>query len=243
MRGNAGLSDRRAREAEDLAIAHGFRDVILRLNFDRSVKHLLDGDLAAAEAAIRRYGFDAAEAGAVQHQISALRFLGYTLLYAGRFPEAATAVDRALELSESSGERWNRSELFGLRARAALELADLATADTLINRAAASLRDGDITAIQEVNSHLGAIRAAQGRDAEAESALRRGLQVVADTEYNLPKAEAALELATFLAERQRFDEARALCDEFGGLTERLGWKRLSVAFAETRRTISERQAT
>ena len=243
MRGNAALSEQRAREAEDLAIAHGFRDVILRLEFDRSVKLLLDGDLAAAEAAIRRYGSDAAETGATQHQISALRFLGYTLLYGGRFAESAGAVDQALELSESSGERWNRSELLGLRARAALELADLATADRLIDRAAASLRDGDITAIQEVNSHLGAIRAAQGRDEEAEHALRRGLQVVVDTEYHLPTADAALDLARFLAQRGRFDEARALCDEFSELTERLEWNRLSAAFAEIRRTISERQAT
>ena len=243
MRGNAAMSDRRAKEAEDLAVAHGFRDVILRLEFDRAAKHLFDGDLATAEAATRRYGFDAAEAGAVQHQISALRFLGYTLLYAGRFAESARAVDQALRLSQASGERWNRSELLGLRARAALELADLATADRLIDRAVATLRDGDITAVAEVHSHLGMIRAAQGRDAEAETALRHGLQIVDDTEYHLPRAEAALDLARFLAQRERFDEARDLCNQFGELSERLGLKRLANAFAETRRTISERQAT
>jgi len=56
-------------------------------------------------------------------------------------------------------------------------------------------------------------------------------------------AEAALDLATFLAERERFDEASALCDEFGELTEKLGWTRLAAAFTEARRTISEKQAT
>jgi tetratricopeptide (TPR) repeat protein len=241
MRGNSAMSERRAREAEELAVAHGLRDVILRLEFDRAVRNLFEGDLAAAETEVRRYGFDAAEAGAVQHQISALRFLGYTLLYAGRFAESAAAADQALELSEASGERWNRSELLGLRARAALELHDLATADRLIDRAVASLRGGDITAIAEVHSFLGVIRAAQGRDDEAEQALRYSLQVVGGTEYTLPIAEAALELANFLAGRDRFDEARALCDEFGQLTGRLGWKRLAAAFAETRRTISARQ--
>jgi tetratricopeptide (TPR) repeat protein len=243
MRGNSAVSDRRAREAEELAVAHGFRDVILRLEFDRAVRHLFDGDLAEAETSVRRYGFDAAEAGAVQHQISALRFLGYTLLYARRFAESAQAADQALALSEASGERWNRSELLGLRARAALELGDLATAERLIDRAVSTLRGGDITAIAEVHSGLGIIRAAQGRNDEAEVALRYGLQVVAGTDYTLPTAEAALDLATFLAERERFDEASVLCDEFGELTERLGWTRLAAAFTVARRTISERQAT
>src|SRR5712671_1768581 len=243
MRGNSAVSDRRAREAEELAVAHGFRDVILRLEFDRAVQHLFDGDLAAAETAVRRYGFDAAEAGAVQHQISALRFLGYTLLYARRFAESAEAADQALALSEASGERWNRSELLGLRARVALELGDLGTADRLIDRAVSTLRGGDITAIAEVHSSLGMIRAAQGRDDDAELALRHGLQVLAGTDYTLPRAEAALDLATFLAERARFDEASALCDEFGELTEKLGWTRLAAAFTEARRTISEKQAT
>jgi tetratricopeptide (TPR) repeat protein len=243
MRGNTALSERRTREAESLAIAHGFRDVLLRLQFDRGAKHIFDGDLAAAEAALRRYGFDAAEAGAVQHQISALRFLGYTLLYAGRFAESAQAVEQALELSEASGERWNRSELLGLRARAALDLGDLDIADSFIDGAVASVREGDITAIAEVNSHLGAIRAAQGRDDEAERALRHGLEVVAGTEYLLFRAESALELARFLAQRRRFDEASALCEEYGEITERLGWKRLADGFAATTHAISERKAT
>ena len=107
----------------------------------------------------------------------------------------------------------------------------------------ASLRDGDITAISEVHSTLGSIRATQGRDDEAEPALRRGLQAVAGTEYLLPRAESALELARFLARRRRFDEASALCDEYGRITERLGWTRLSAAYAAMRRTISERQTT
>jgi tetratricopeptide (TPR) repeat protein len=94
-----------------------------------------------------------------------------------------------------------------------------------------------------VHSILGLIRAAQGRIDEAEQALRHGLEVVSGTDYTLPTAEAALDLATFLAQRARFDEARAICEEFGELTRRLGWKRLAAAFAETGRTISERQTT
>ena len=89
----------------------------------------------SAEQACRDYLVLATEAGATQHQVSALRFLAYTLVDQGRHAEAAQVLDQALELSETSGERWNRSELLGLRARAALGLEDLAAANGFIDRA------------------------------------------------------------------------------------------------------------
>jgi tetratricopeptide (TPR) repeat protein len=243
MRGNAELSDRRVAEAEALATKHGFRDVILLLASNRSSQLLLQGDFADAEASFRQYRVDAAEAGAVQHQISALRFLGYTLLRVKRYAAAAQALDEALELSETSGERWNRSELLGLRARAALGLADLDMADRYIDRALASLRDEDITAVSEVHDHLGMIRAAQGLAPEAESALHHSLQVIASTEYELTKADAAFDLASFLAGQARFDEAKALCDEYVALTEQWGWNQWAAQIADIRRLIAAGQRT
>jgi ATP/maltotriose-dependent transcriptional regulator MalT len=123
------------------------------------------------------------------------------------------ALDRALDLSEMTGERWNRSELFGLRARAALQLGDIDAAEGYINNALSSLRDSDFTAIGEAYNHLGLIRAAQGRKAEAEAAQRRALEALAQTEYNWMKSEPALALAKLLVERGALDEARALLEE------------------------------
>jgi len=207
---------------------------MLRLAFDRGAKPRLEGDFVRAEQACRDYLVLATEAGATQHQISALRFLAYSLVDPQRHAEAIQALDHALELSETSGERWNRSELLGLRARAALELGDLASAYGFIERAVSSLRDGDITAISEVHDHLGLIRAAQGRSSEAESALRHSLEVVAGTEYNQTRATAALDLAQFLAGSGRLAEARLLCDEYAELTERFGWKAWATQIAEIR---------
>lgn len=243
MRGNVDRSARHAAEAEALATRYGFRNVTLRLAFDRGAKQLFAGDLAEAEGIFRLYELAARDAGAVQHIVSALRHLGYTLVYAGKYAEAAQALDQALELSETSGERWNRSELFGLRARAALELADLESADTLIERALSSLRDRDITGISEVFDHLGLIRAAQGRDAEAEAALRRSLQVVAGTEYSSMQISAGLDLAKFLAERSRLDEAKVLCDEYAELAEQRGWKVWRPEISAIRRLITVGQPT
>ena len=123
------------------------------------------------------------------------------------------ALDRALDLSEISGERWNRSELFGLRARAALQLGDIEAAEGYINSALSSLRDSDFTATGEAYNHLGLIREAQGRKAEAEASQRRALEALAQTEYNWMKSEPALALAKLLVERDALDEARALLDE------------------------------
>ena len=129
------------------------------------------------------------------------------------------ALDRALDLSEISGERWNRSELFGLRARAALELGDIDAAEGFANSALSSLRDSDFTAISEVYNHMGSIRDAQGRKAEAEAAQRRSIAAIAQTDYNWVKTEPILALVKLLAERGALDEATAV------LEERVRWVR------------------
>jgi class 3 adenylate cyclase/tetratricopeptide (TPR) repeat protein len=241
MRGNASLSARHAAEAEVLAARHGLRNVTLRLAFDRAAICMFAGDLPEAEVLMREYEAAAREAGAVQHSISALRHLGYALVYAHKYVEAADAVDQALDLSEASGERWNRSELLGLRARVSLELGDVEAAAGFIDRALASLRRQDITAISEVYNHLGLIRAAQSRDEDAEAALRRSLQVIARTEYNSSRVTSALDLARFLAQRGRFGEARALCDEYDELADKRGWKVFRPDIAEIRRLIAAGQ--
>jgi tetratricopeptide (TPR) repeat protein len=243
MRGNAIASARHAAEAEALATRYGFRNITLRLAFDNGTRRMLAGDLAAAEEIYRQYEAAAVESGAVQHQISALRFLGYLFWFARRYTEAAQALDKALELSEITGERWNRSELLGLRARAAFEMGDLESADRFIERAVHSLRDRDITGISEVHEHLGIIRAAQSRDAEAEPALRFSLEVVTGTEYAWPQIEAAINLARFLAERARLGEAAALTDEYSRLAEQRGWKVWDREISQIRGLISQGQPT
>ena len=241
MRGNAALSARHAAEAEALATRYGFRNVTLFLALDRGSKLLHSGDFTGAEAALRQYLAAATEAGAVQHQISALRYLSYTLLYAARYPEFAQSAAGAVTLSEAVGERWNRSELLGLRARAALENGDLSAANWYIDRAVTSLREEDLTAVSEVQNHLGLIRAAEGRDADAETALRRSLEVIADTEYNNLKIAVSLDLAKFLAQRGRFAEAQILYAEYARRTEQWGWHRWAAELEEIRRLIAAGQ--
>ncbi|TMD09448.1 MAG: hypothetical protein E6J01_01830 [Chloroflexi bacterium] len=209
-RGELAAADRYLAEAEAMAAKTGLRNIALQAHLPRGTKFLLVGDLRAAEQVFRAYLVAARDAGVVQQQVSALRFVSYALLWQNLPAPAAEALDQALVLSESSGERWNRAELFALRARAALDLGNIPSAENFMQRALAVLRDDDVTAVSEVYHHLGMIRAAQGRDTEAEASLRRSLEAVRGTDYHWPTSNSTLALAEFLAQRGRAAEAAAL---------------------------------
>ena len=214
MRGNVAAADPYLTEAEQIGVAYGLRDLARAALWQRSGWFTTSGDLVNAERSHRKFLAEAEEAGAVQHQVSALRHLATTLMYQHKDAEAAQCVERALQLSEASGERWNRSELYAMRARAGLELGDMAGAATWITSAMDSLRDYDVTAVSEVNQTLGVIRAAQGRTEEAEAALRRGLSVLEPTDYLWNQVDPALDLARFLARQGRAEEAKRLLDKY-----------------------------
>jgi class 3 adenylate cyclase/tetratricopeptide (TPR) repeat protein len=214
MRGNVAAADKHLTEAEKLAATFGLRQVALGTLMQRAGWFTTIGDLANGERAHRQFLAAAEEAGAVQHLVSALRHLAQDLTYLHRDAEAAQFLDRALELSEASGERWNRSELYAMRARSALELGDLDGADTWIGGALDSLREYDVTAVAEVYSALGLIRAAQGRSDEAEAALRRGADVLLTTEYLWNRVDPALDLGGFLAAHGQAVEASVLVETY-----------------------------
>lgn len=223
VRGNYQVAREHMAEAESLAAEYGLRNVALRVQFDRAGWQMWRGELAEGARLLREYERAAVDAGAPQHQLSALRFLGYTLVCAAKPAEAAAVLDEALALSESTGERWNRTEVLAMRAQAALDLGDVASADRFIGQALATLRDDDVTAESETNMHLGLVRAAQNREAEAEAALRRAVEVAAATPYANVAIPAALHLAIFLARRGRSEEARDLADRYIALKDARGF--------------------
>ena len=68
----------------------------------------------------------------------------------------------------------------------------------------------DMLSRSNVRMVLGLVRAAQGRDEEAELLLREALDIVAETDYRNAEPEPLAALAQFLRERGREDEASAL---------------------------------
>ena len=220
-------------EADTLANQLGLRNIALLLMSSYGLRLLKAGQFDASIRAYRELVAAAEDAGAVQQQVSALRFMSYSLQLQHRYEEMARVLDQAVELSESSGERWNRAEVLGLRARAALELGDVEMAERLIQGALEALRPEDVTGTSEVYDHLGMLRAAQGRDAEAESALHHSADVVIPTPFHWPRAIAMVDLAKFLAWRGRFEEARSVLDRVTG-----GWHMFDGEILETRNLIA-----
>ena len=212
MRGNEVAAENYLVEAETLSSMHGLRNIALGALMQRAGRFTIMGDILTGEQTHRRFLAAAEEAGAVQYQVAALRHLAVDLIYQQRDAEAAQCLDRALDLSEASGERWNRTELYAVRAQASLDLGDLDSADVFIARALESLRDYDVTAVSEVHQTLGSIRAAQGRDVEAESSLRRSVDILGPTGFKWNRGDPMLALARFLAERGRKVEAAQLID-------------------------------
>ena len=213
MRGNPSVSAAYIAEAEALAASLGLRDIALGALMQRAGYFMAIGDVAACERTEREFLAAAEEAGSVQLVVAANRHMARVLMYQDRHAEAIGYLDRALALSEASGERWNRTELYAARATAALRLGDGEAAEGFIGRALELLRDQDVTAVSEVSQSLGEIRAAQGRDSEAESALRRSLEALKETGFKWNQIDPSLALARFLAQHGQATEAARLVDE------------------------------
>lgn len=238
LTGDPQKADMYLAEADEFANKLGLRNIALKLMSAHALRLLQAGQFEAAVRAHQEVVAAAEDAGAVQEQVSGLRFMSYALQLQHNYEEMARVLDQAVELSESSGERWNRAEVLGLRGRAAVELGEIETAERFIRRALAVMQPEDVTGISEVHSYLGVLRAAQGRDAEAESALRHGVEVVMNTPYGWAIAVPMVDLARFLALRGRFEESTAVLDQVTG-----GWHMYDGEIAETRALIATAKQT
>jgi tetratricopeptide (TPR) repeat protein len=243
LRGNARLAEEHLARVEAVAASSGLRNIALETLVPRG--HLLfeSGDVAAAELTYKLAVNAAVDAGVVQHEIRALRWVAAVEMAQDRHLEAAQTLDRALLLVEASGERWNRSELFGMRARNALSLNDLELATRMSDLSFGALRDDDVTAVCEAFTHLALIRAAQGRHVEAEAAVRRSVEAVSHTEYNLNKIQPNLLLAEFLAQRGSLEEAAELLSYCDRWVRERQWHRWDPEINRVHTLINAKQLT
>ena len=77
----------------------------------------------------------------------------------------------------------------------------------------------DMMSRSNVRMVLGLVRAAQGRDEEAELLLREALAVLAETDFRNSEPEPLTALARFLRERGRDEEAAELEDRLAALLQ------------------------
>ena len=200
---------------------------------------ILGGQLGLAAEASRELMSRAADTQDAQRWLGAARMLAEILLEE-RDPGAADIVELAIAESVRVGERWNRSELFGLRAIAALQRGDVAVAEAAANDAIAMVFPGDISAESEGARVLGLVLAAQGRIDEADRELRRALDLVAATEFISGFGETALTRADFLIQQERVPEATQLLDDIDRKMERAGYAGVAERSRRLREAASAR---
>jgi class 3 adenylate cyclase/tetratricopeptide (TPR) repeat protein len=189
-------------EASLVATARFSRFFIARLAWMR-------GDVEEAVAQVQPLVGESDDAGDGQVRMATRRLLVDTRIVAGRLPEAAAVIDEALELSVKLGERWHRTELLAYRARLETEVGNLSAAEADIEASRATLRDRDRAGRATFQESLALLRAAQGRDAEADAAFEAAVEAYETTDYwswTMP----ALSWAATLVARGRTEEARSL---------------------------------
>jgi tetratricopeptide (TPR) repeat protein len=202
-------------------------------------RHVLSGQLGLAAEAAHELMSRAADTQDAQRWLGASRLLAEVLLEQ-HDPEAAAVIDAALAESVRVGERWNRSELFGMRALAALQRGDLAVAEAAANDAVAMAFPGDVTAEAEAASALARVRAVQGRHDEADRELRRAFELVNGTEFVTAFSEIAFARADFLIQRGRVQESTELLDDIDRRNARSGYEQISARSRRLREAASAR---
>jgi class 3 adenylate cyclase len=160
------------------------------------------------------------------------RTLSECLTRSGALVEADAVLDDALKRSEKSGELWNRCELFAKRAVIAVRSGDLVAAERYVRRSLETALPGDVSGAVESNWALAELRAAQGRNDEADAAYSRIMALSAD--YYDVLEEVDLSFARFLISRGRGREAVPVLDRIEGWLDASGYSTGRAEIAELR---------
>ena len=221
--GEATPGEQHLAESERLSEQLGLREVAAQCINLRGRIAMLHGDLAGWQESNHRLLAAAEEMGNVAAVMQALRWLGDGKLRQGLPDEADPALARAIALSEAGGDRWHRTELLAMRARTALALGRLEDAERHAASAQGMLRADDLTAVAETAWAVAELRAAQGRDEEAEASFEAALELISATGYKPIITDIRLAYAQFLAGRGRGAEAGVMADEREAWLEARGY--------------------
>jgi len=161
------------------------------------------------------------------------RTLAEGLTRAGGLVEADAVLEDALKRSEESGELWNRCELFAKRGVVAVRSGDLEAAERYVRRSLETALPGDVSGAVESSWALAELRAAQGRDDEAEAAYGRIMALSAD--YYDVLEEVDFSFVRFLISRGRGGEAATPLDRIEAWLDATGYSSGRNEIAELRR--------
>jgi class 3 adenylate cyclase/tetratricopeptide (TPR) repeat protein len=167
------------------------------------------GEIDAAETLFEEVRATSTELGVEPAIASALAKLGWIARLRGDHKRAEKLLREAVRMTSARGDR---GILPDLQAELATTLADVGKVDEaerLAREARANALPSDPGCVVAATTALGAVRAAQGRDVEAEELYQSALALAQESDMKVLEIEPLERLTTFLRERGRPDDAAA----------------------------------
>jgi tetratricopeptide (TPR) repeat protein len=135
---------------------------------------------------------------------------GWVSFVDGDLERAERAFRHAVRVLTANEDHGHLCEAQRALAEVLLETERVDEAERYALAARALVSGHDLTSTASTTRTLGLVRAAQGRDAEAEELLRESLSLFEGTDFRLLEIEALVPLVRFLRSRERCDEAETL---------------------------------
>jgi tetratricopeptide (TPR) repeat protein len=148
-----------------------------------------------------------AEAGAARNQARTFNHLAELLLRRGEVGRAEKLAREAIRILKPLGDRSYLCESQRILAEVLVEQGRLEEAERIALEARETVGPQDATSRATTRTALGVVRAAQGRDREAETLLREAVDIISETGALGVVPGIIGRLASFLRERGRDDDA------------------------------------
>jgi class 3 adenylate cyclase/tetratricopeptide (TPR) repeat protein len=194
-------------EARDLAEESGAVASRGRVFLTWSRIYLLRGDLEQAEEAAQEAERLFTEAGAVWAAARALNDGAWAAWWSGDLAKGEKRFRESIRLLKPLGDRAALCESQRGLAELLLERGRLEEAERFALDARETVGPQDLTSRATTAASLAMVRAAQGRDDEAEELFREAIDTVAETDFRAILYETLKPFAQFLRTRGRDDEA------------------------------------
>src|SRR5580765_1122888 len=204
-------------EARDLAEESGAINARGRVFQSWAKLYILQGELEQAEEAFLEAERLFSEAGAVWAVARALNMGGWVAWERGDLTKSEKRFRESIRLLKPIGDRATLCESQRGLAELLLVRGRIEEAERFALDARETVGPLDVTSLATTAGSLAQVRAAQGRDAEAEALFHEALAAISDTEFRNIEHEVLGPFAQFLRAREREDEAERLDERLAEL--------------------------
>jgi tetratricopeptide (TPR) repeat protein len=207
---DVGTARAKLAHARELAEESGAINARGRVYLSWTKIYLLSGELEQAEEAFAEAERLFSEAGAVWAVARALNIGAWVAWERGDLAKAEKRFRESIRLLKPLGDRATLCESQRGLAELLLVRGRIEEAERFALDARETVGPLDVTSRATTASSLAQVRAAQGRDEEADALFREALTAVADTDFRSIEHEVLGPYAQFLRDRGRDDEAERL---------------------------------